>query len=328
MFDEHRKFRTCIFCGSAGKRTREHIFGKSLASRFKVRHTWSTDGAMGKPIKGGAPITSITAPVLCGTCNNKTLGNSMKASQEPIWDLSQGRRRTFAIEELQSILRYWQRIGFIVDVMTSDHQLSDTYKTTAEYERSEPHRRSPPLYSEAEREQWLHHGHAPSFRLYLGHHLGVLGVNPATLIAPVHRLERGVTPISLRVVGKRFVIALGQLVACLEMGMPSVRPIPQSMALLPNERTSDWTWPPAQSVTYREFFGLADPSDGTVMMAALFSNPVLCPLLEEHTRQVGVLEPPSSIASSTDPLVRTALRDLAMELVANGIKPPRRDTGG
>ncbi len=174
--DEHRPFKSCVFCGNPKKAdlTREHIFGKAVAKQYPVNHHWQTvKNTLFGPFvtKGGGPIINATAKLACGDCNSGPLSDIMDASLEPLMRLIDGTPHQLAPEDRAAVSRYSERVGLIADVMNSSYQL----------DAPNPDRLSPPLYSQAERERWTKGGPLPlDMHIYIGLHEGVLGLNPYT----------------------------------------------------------------------------------------------------------------------------------------------------
>jgi hypothetical protein len=140
VFDAHRGFQGCIFCGSADTLTKEHLLGKAFARRFNdafgpLPNWFVQEDEVGT--KGSSPIVSLSPPVACGACNNRGLSSDMNHSLEPMWRLVNGEAKTIRQADRRALTRYWERVGLIVDVMTSDFQINAAYRKTSEYARSE-----------------------------------------------------------------------------------------------------------------------------------------------------------------------------------------------
>jgi hypothetical protein len=295
MFDAHRRFLSCVFCGSAETRTKEHVFGKAFARRFNETFgplpNWVAQEEQLRA-KGSSPIVSLSPPVACNTCNSEDLSGDMKSSLEPMWRLVKGESHAIGQPERRSLTRYWERIGLIVDVMTSDFQIDAEYRATDEYARSEEHRQAPPLFSQEERKRWTAGEKLRRARIYFGDHRGVLGINPQTLIAPTYTFDsRGRATTSD---GKRFLIVLGRLAVCVRLGVDPRTSITGSMRELSDE-TVDGSWPNSREVTYGDFFGLAKQDTNVRHMTWCMANAQIRKRVEAHTRATRRFELPQSL---------------------------------
>ncbi len=297
MFDEHRKFESCIFCGSTNNLTKEHILGAGLARRFPVLHRWRAGRSLLAPPKrqGTGPITSVAPPVACAECNNERLAPTMNASLESLTRLIRGEPHSITSLDRTMLSRYWQRVGLIIDVMTSNYQITEKYKTTnaAEYQRSEEYRQAPPRYSEALRRAWLAGGSVPDMRVCIGYHSGVLGLDPYTNI--VHGQDQwGPT--------KRFLITIGKLSACISMGTFD-RPVPESLRDLAIDN-QDWDWPGKVPVSYKDFWGLFQQTPEFKALIQLMRDSERRQKIEEFSKQMGSFAGPPDLRPMFSALVK------------------------
>ena len=285
MFDERRRFDRCVFCAAdpaPAALTAEHVFGKWLASRFQERFgalpNWvvAEEDSHGK---GGGPILSVAPRLACAHCNNGVLSADMEASQEPLWRAIVGEHHVMTVADQRSIARYWDRVGIIADVMTSDHQLSDAHRQGKDYTRSRQHRWSRPVLTSEERREWTLRKQLRSVSVAIGHHTGVLGVNPQAMNAPLIwvPLAGG----EVRIVAKRFLVAIGHLVVCVRIGSDP-RPLPSTMAVLPQEAAIGWQ--PPISVDYSAFYSMANPDQRHDAIVRCLADPALRAEIEAHTR--------------------------------------------
>jgi hypothetical protein len=284
MFDAHRGFQSCIFCGSTETRTKEHVLGKAFARRlneaFGPLPNWVAQEEE-LHVQGTSPIVSISPPVACESCNTGALSRDMNRSLEPMWRLVNGEPHAVGQADRRSLLRYWERIGLIVDVMTSDFQIDAAFRATPEYARSEKHRQAPPLFSQEERTRWNEGGALPRARIYFGDHRGVLGIDPQTLIAPTYATDSQ-TPNSTST-GKRFLIVVGRLAVCVRLGDDARASMPESMCEL-NEGSGEWSWPRSRAVSYSDFFGLANLNQQILFAIFCMSNASIRREVEARTK--------------------------------------------
>src|SRR5712692_3823058 len=229
--DEHRPFKSCVFCGNPKKAelTKEHIFGKKVARRFPVEQHWKTarDTIFGPVVtKGGGPIVSATTKLACGDCNSGPLSDIMDDSLEPLMKLIEGKQHQITPKDRVAASRYWERVGLIVDVMTSNCQLDSP----------NPDRLAPPRYSDAQRKAWRDGGTLFDMHVHIGFHEGVLGLNPYTNV--VHGREMGAAR-QLRT-SQTFLMTIGKLSVHVWM---QERPFPLPNSFRNLDIGHDWSWP-------------------------------------------------------------------------------------
>jgi hypothetical protein len=256
MFDSRRKFATCILC-DAPELSVEHIFGGGLKARLWNMPNWRSfdqprSAALGKVIavNGGAPMISITSRLLCEECNHSFHG-VMSRVLDPLPKLIHGNARNLTAENVSDLRRYFERIAYIVDVHTSNHQVSEAYRARPEHARNAPWRTSGPLYSLAERRDWHIHRPIASPEVYIGRHRGVLGINPMadTGQGPVFGPD-GLSPSY-----KTFQVVIGQLAVVLRMGSNNPRIPSSAYRLLGSDPLN---WPPVPDVDYEDYFALCE----------------------------------------------------------------------
>lgn len=285
MFDERRRFTTCVFCGSdpgtAGL-TAEHVFGKWLASRFQERFgqlpNWLVAGERFDG-KGGGPILSIAPRLACHACNHGPLSREAAAAIEPVWRAIVGESHDMTVAEQVTVQRYLERVGIIVDVMTSDHQLCEEQRKKKDYLRSANHLVSATILIAEQRAAWTAGASLNQIQVAIGHHAGVLGVNPQTLNAPLLEFEPAQR--SLNMASQRFLTVIGHLAVCVQIGSDP-RPLPHCMRLLSEQ--ADLCWPPARAVTYADFYSMANRDPRNDLIVRCMSDPTLCSAIEAHTR--------------------------------------------
>ncbi len=200
--DEHRKFKHCIFCNvkmqnakGPTQRTREHIFGKSIADYLPQTAHWNvpknfTDNCMDpfnyrEVKKGSSQITYITSRSVCYTCNNGELRQQSEFAFDQLCALIDGRQHSLSIDEQHAVFLYFCRFGMIVDVETSNLDLNlskdllgkyiSTYGSLRNYAPTiSAHTRNLLLANTAPKNIWV----------YIGYHDGVLGKIIEFNIAP------------------------------------------------------------------------------------------------------------------------------------------------
>jgi hypothetical protein len=295
MIDEHRTFRACIFCGRPGKPSKEHMFGKTLARRFRERFSAAQPWLVrmgAASVQGNGPILSVAPQVACEPCNNGELSRDMASGLAPLWAAIEGQSFVISPADRQALSRYWERVGLIADVMTSDHDISDEFRSSKYYARSQVHRQSMPLFSEDQRGHWLRGDVLRDMRVYLGYHRGVLGLNPTTYIAPSTEVDRqGAAP---KVSGKRFLIVVGHLAVCVRMGIDLGGAFPQGMRDLSKE-VGNLQWPEEVEVSYDDFLSLPNQSSDIQFARWCTRHPNWLEQIELHSREVGTFEAPPAL---------------------------------
>jgi len=269
---------------NAADLTGEHIFGKALARWFRERYgldiNWTVGNDFLGPLvkKGSGPIMNIQPPLACGNCNSGPLANEMEKSLEPLKRLIEGQSPGISPKDRDALSRYWERVGLIVDVMTSNYQITEEYKAGREYQLSKEHRQAPPLYSDAQRKVWLQGGKVSDMKIYIGFHHGVLGLNPYIGFAP--RLAEPATQ-GPTAIEKRFLLVIGKLAVCVWMGEPSLDVAPSWCDLA----SADQDWPRTVAVSYQTFFGLFNRTADVEVLIRLTADPELCRRIEECSKQ-------------------------------------------
>lgn len=295
MFQSHRKFKTCVLCGRHDL-TKEHIFGKSFAAHLNVTENWTALATPdlplplpGKTVRGSSPITSIAPRLLCAKCNNERLSGLMNESLPYLKDLSSGNSISFQPPEITLIQRYFGRIGLIVDVCTSNEQLKSQYKETSEHKLAAKFRKEPAIIDFAQRQAWLAGGPLVEMSISLGHHIGVLGLNPDVNIAHYSVLRNGVKGREMYP-AKRVSLVIKQIAVCIDIGMGPAH-LPNSLAAI-DKLTN---WPINPKITYDEYFSLRTQDQLTHRLRLLVQNPQFVMGIEELSWQKGTFTIPDEI---------------------------------
>ncbi|WP_375206109.1 hypothetical protein [Hyphococcus sp.] len=259
--DEHRKFRKCIFCnseltgGENGTRSREHIFGKSLAEFVSHKTHWVVptdfDSQFTAPFdntpttKGSSPITNITSRSVCKTCNGGFLREQLEDATPHLRSLINGSRFSFDPTAQEMVRLYLCRFAIIVDVETSNLDLELSTSELEEYAAKHgPLRYFDPTISRTERWQLKSSDFQANIRVLVGHHSGLLG----------KIIEFGVVP-SINpfadIAEKRISLVIGNLSILLIIGMHDFVP-PQSYIELCQPDAI--CWPKKPFVTYDDHY--------------------------------------------------------------------------
>jgi hypothetical protein len=285
LFDEHRKFVRCILCGNTNL-TREHIFGHALADYLAVKHHWyaavsSADPATVELKKGSSPITNIAPPLLCEQCNTRRLTRTMDLSLPTLKSMCAGELTELDDTSREVLRRYIERIGLIVDVCTSNEQLAELPSTVAAKYLKRWDRAAPPVIDFERRSAWLKGGAVPEITVYIGHHTGVLGLNPECNVAHFRFRDQ-----QQRIVGyaKRFSCVIHKLAVCVDIGMP-FRDLPASLYDLPSLKA----FPTTTAVTYDDYYSARPQDRLTTDLRSRFNSPSQLAQIEALSREAGTL---------------------------------------
>lgn len=260
MFDPKRKFRTCAFC-NCRRLTAEHLFGRGVAERAGLNIEWPLAVSPSleqlehaATVRAGAPILSFTSEILCETCNG-SFSVVMNDVLEPLIDLFQRNRAIVFATESTSLLRYFERLAFLVDLVTSNHEVDLCYAVRPEHRRNLRWRSQEPVFCHAERKAWFERRPGwrgtRSPRVYLGLHRGKLGLRPQVDTGQSSAFD---TPHS-----KNFQIAIHGLVVVLRMGEPTVREPSKLFVQLRAEKPALF---PSKGVDYEDYFALLNQPSG------------------------------------------------------------------
>ncbi len=225
---------------------------------------------------------SRTSKVLCYNCNTHRLGRTMQDATSILLQLATGKISLLSKLERIALLKYFRRMGYLVDILTSNYQLTEEQRRRREHAENAYYRRNPPVYDARQRYLWLREAMHPADserwpmpldgvpsssspgpdhgqpRVYIGRHRGYLGAD-----FPVDN-SKHFTP-EHDDMGKRFYYVIGELAVAIIWGLPlgdeTIPPthlIPDSyLELLADDEVI--AWPPLKPVTYYDFFMLHNP---------------------------------------------------------------------
>jgi hypothetical protein len=287
MFEAHRKFKTCILCGRYDL-TKEHIFGHSFAAYLNVAHHWTAPATpigfpRGPVLKGSSPITNIAPKLLCKQCNNERLSPLMNDSLPYLKDMSSGQSSEIPPEASGVLKRYFERIALIVDVCTSNEQITAARKKSREHKLVESQRKEPPCIKFADREAWLAGAELPEIKIFIGHHTGVVGLNPRMAIAYIGVMYPGEGAVPH--LTKRLSMVIKELAVCIDIGVREFRcPFPSFVSI-----DAITSWPTTPKVTYDEYYSLRVQDDNTKLLRRRLQDPEYLALVESLSRQEGTL---------------------------------------
>lgn len=299
MYDEGRKFSACIFCGSTGPLTAEHVFGKRLAKEFRSPKNWSVVDPSGARIIGSSSILDICPKGVCKRCNTESLSRTMAPAYQALRPLILGKKTTIQRAKIRALSLYWERAAAIIDVCTSNHGIvaDGEHEETKWYRRSGRWRCHPPCITAEDRRSWEaevrefgpNASALQGVRVFIGHHSGVLGLNPEFNIAFTRDQHSTYT--------KLVTLTIRHLSVCmLIQAQPSstTKNIALSFEEL-RHGSGSIAWPPQQEVTYFDIFDLYNPDQETIAKRAIMNNDSLRRLVESHSRTVGQFECPRDL---------------------------------
>ena len=129
MKSASRKFLSCMFCGGERPLTAEHIFGRSISGRFKDQRLAMVPKSVASRLNepsypegkskhyrgaGSTPL-SLTSYSMCKSCNHE-LGKEFTQLTGVLVKLFRGETNKIRQEHCKSAIRYFQRIGILVDL--------------------------------------------------------------------------------------------------------------------------------------------------------------------------------------------------------------------
>jgi len=291
MYDEHRKYETCAFCDSRDL-SPEHLFGRAIAKAFPVKHHWQAPrfDRRGIPVgvkKGSSPMLHVAPRILCYD-HNHSLHKHMEDAKNALIPMIERHRKTFEARELQAVRRYWERVALLIDIITSNRDVSREYMATEEYRNSEAFRQRPPVYSDQTRRPWINGDRLAGLHVFVGTHEGVLGLNPGPNIAP---LLSGVIPQQRH--GKRVTMCIGSLTALVLVGLDDI-PVPDAFIELTDNVTS-LRWPRSPDVSYDDYFLMHSQTVEVVHMRRLLATRHTRRRIEQHSRRQGTFSIPGEM---------------------------------
>ena len=178
-----RKFKQCSTCESeltASTATREHIFGKSVAKRYRNKQR-------GKVPKVESPTSDkedwkgiadhpldYTSHSLCKCCNH-AFGEEFSIVKEKLFQFLERKTVVIEGEHFHGSLRYFHRIAMLHDAETCRFDPSLMEQNEADIQFNFAHHTHPPIYSIAERMAFRAGGILPRTEIFVARHDGVLG---------------------------------------------------------------------------------------------------------------------------------------------------------
>jgi hypothetical protein len=276
-FDPYRKFAACVFCGARNNLTREHLFGHSLAQFLSVKQNWmapqivvTRPGRLAQIKRGSSPITSVAPPLLCGACNSGRLGLVMQSSLPLLESLCEGQKTVLTDHDRVILRRYCERFAAIVDVCTSNEQVSDmTPQQAASFQVQLQHQK-PAITTFGSRNAWLDGAHLEAVTTYIGHHQGLLGLNPDLNVTHQPDFDGS---------WKRITFVVKHLAVCIDVGKPDIS-VPSSFHVL-SAATSFPTLPPA---TYDDYLALWYEDQKVLFLRTFLRFPDAVREWEDHLR--------------------------------------------
>lgn len=254
--------------------SREHLFGDKLAKLLKMYVNAQGVGrdSRGEPkiVNTGQPMISAVSRCLCEDCNTVKFSAMMGRVQPVLADLALGRKFVLQPPELADMLKYFERLGFLVDALSSNYGLTDEYRRSSHFMPHAHWHQYAPVYSLQQRRAWLS-GEETVARpsLFIGRHLGVLGLNPIT---GGNAQGSVATPNSN--VGRQFHMVIGELTFHLRMGEDSSPRFPSAAFIELATADSPLEWPPSRDVDYADFYALWIQDAAVIHELALTADPV------------------------------------------------------
>jgi hypothetical protein len=213
----------------------------------------------------------------------------MQEVEEPLFSLIEGEKCELLPAQLGILKRYFERVGLLIDVSTSNRDINDTYKIRPDYLRSNVCRQAPPVFSDDARNRWLNGEELTLISVFIGHHAGILGLNPNIEIA--HGVDADLR--GWKVPAKRVLMCIGKLTFCITLRWP-LQQHDRSLHRLGSDPVP-LSWPMDIDVSYDQFFALLCQEPRIVGLRAIFRNPQMRAEIEEYSRLKGEFDIPPSI---------------------------------
>mgnify|MGYP000215173655 CR=1 FL=1 len=257
MKDEHRKFKSCIFCNARfgpppkAKRSAEHVFGKAVANLFPTLRNWRAGFYGEKGLQGSSPVVNLTSRSVCEPCNNEWLSAENEAALPIIEKLKDGQSITLEIADQRKLYRYLARLCAIVDAESSNRDLTMKQQKLEAYARKfGGSNLFPPIITETSRNAFRTGDDIPVLKVWVGRHDGHLGHNPT------FNLVRAPSSTGI---AKRILLVLGHLVivAHLRFGL---MPLPRGLIGISSTPSSSVNWALANNIGYEDYYSLYAPS--------------------------------------------------------------------
>jgi hypothetical protein len=167
--------------------------------------------------------------------------------------------------------RYFERFAAIVDVCTSSEQISNMSRGKAKSFQAQAQHYLPSLISLNARRAWLTGQRFEDIAIRLGHHHGVLGINPEFCV--VH-------PVVLDGSWKRIAFVAKQLAVCIDIKRPYLE-TPSSYIDLSLTKL----FPTDPAVTYDAYLALLNQTPKTQHQRLVMRFPALVDEWENRVRQ-------------------------------------------
>lgn len=291
-----------MLCGSEEPRTAEHLFGRAIGRQIGERRPWAApvmraDG-LPEPVTGGNPLLFTTYACLCSTCNTDRLSRMMEAATPLVVGLARGTVTKLTPADQEVLLRYFERLAYLVEVVTSNFQLTPEDAASPHLRRNEGFRTFPSAYSPEERRSWLLNGaDERTPRVFLGRHMGVLGLELECSVGHLAILVREPIPAFVRI--PRFHLVIGQLAIELRMSTASMdSEAPPDCYWQLSRGSGEANWPAARNVGYADFWSTHVQDDHIRYMAWLYRKPPWREAHEAEVRAAAAANPGWGLAAS------------------------------
>ena len=293
--DEKRKFGACIFCnitltgGKNGTKSREHIFGKSVAEYIDHKTHWHAPSNFNAQFtapfdevatdKGSSPITHLTSRSVCRNCNGGILRKQLESAFEPLCNLIDGKQCTLSKSDQEKLFLYFARFGCIVDVETSNLDLNLSSNELEVYVQKHGVTRSfDPIIDITKRSEILLYKRPKNIQVLTGHHKGILGKIIEFNISPTF-------DISGNLLAKRVSFAVGNLAVLIVLGLnPSGNA--ESFKAIPGK--SELSWPAKPTVSYDHFYGAYSQTEQVRWMRQCVNNRKIRRTMESKFRKTSI----------------------------------------
>ena len=223
-------FLSCQFCDSDENLNREHIFGSALASRVppsKIGVPRTARALIEDPKrtrkklwKRGDNIFSIVSNSICEKCNTR-FGQDHGFVAAHIARLSKGVTREIPVEICRPLLRYFQKLGALVDLESSafDSKVMTEKKSDIDANAHHVTRQYAPILQKNDRDSFRKGEMISNISVYLGQYTG--NRHGDLTIAPLLTMEANAEGFSKDLAGKKISIPIGKILCLIVVGLGS-----------------------------------------------------------------------------------------------------------
>ncbi len=256
--NSYRKFKNhCAFCSNIltkKNRTAEHLFGKKIQNIHPVKYHLKFHDQDGKKENGSSPITHLKSRSVCKTCNEGWMSLEIDRVYPVLKKLIKGEKGKISIESAKLLRRYFIRLAVLVDIESSSHELSESVLTEKYILKFGTSNKYSSIITQGERENFKNGSEIQRIFVYIGHHEGILGLDPLMNHAPLFGINYEENE-GLILIQKTFTIVIGELTFVISIGgkFCKYKILEKNSPFIALEN-SQFLWPPCLKVSYLDVY--------------------------------------------------------------------------